>query len=96
MGTISSIAKGRVTAAVDSAGAQLMSLTLDLPEQEVEDTILHEMIHYYIAEHQIKDNKAHGREFMRMAQELNEKYGLHITKTVDGSKIPLSPLAPKI
>ncbi len=29
MGTISSIAKGRVTAAVDSAGAQLMSLTLD-------------------------------------------------------------------
>ena len=32
----------------------------------------HEMIHYYIAEHQIKDNKAHGREFMRMAQELNE------------------------
>ena len=54
------------------------------------------MIHYYIAEHQIKDNKAHGREFMRIAQELNEKYGLHITKTVDGSKIPLSPLAPKI
>ena len=29
MGTISSIAKDRVTAAVDSAGAQLMSLTLD-------------------------------------------------------------------
>lgn len=29
MSTISSIAKGRVTAAVDSAGAQLMSLTLD-------------------------------------------------------------------
>ena len=56
----------------------------------------HEMIHYYIAEHQIKDNKAHGREFMRMAQELNEKYGLHITKTVDGSQIPLSPLAPKV
>ena len=29
MGTISSIAKGRVTAKVDSAGAQLMSVTLD-------------------------------------------------------------------
>ena len=29
MGTISSIAKGRMTAAVDSAGAQLMSITLD-------------------------------------------------------------------
>ena len=29
MGTVSSIASGRVTAAVDSAGAQLMSLTLD-------------------------------------------------------------------
>jgi hypothetical protein len=33
---------------------------------------------------------------MRIAQELNEKYGLHITKTVDSSKIPLSPLAPKV
>ena len=29
MGTVSSIAKGRMTAAVDSAGAQLMSITLD-------------------------------------------------------------------
>lgn len=29
MGTVTSIASGRVTAAVDSAGAQLMSLTLD-------------------------------------------------------------------
>lgn len=29
MGTISTISSGRVTAAVDSAGAQLMSLTLD-------------------------------------------------------------------
>ena len=68
----------------------------DFDEETFINIMAHEMIHYYIAEHQIKDNKAHGREFMRIAQELNEKYGLHITKTVDGSKIPLSPLAPKI
>ena len=56
----------------------------DFDEETFINIMAHEMIHYYIAEHQIKDNKAHGREFMRIAQELNEKYGLHITKTVDG------------
>ena len=44
-----------------------------------------------------KKDKKKGRKWKtRIAQELNEKYGLHITKMVDGSKIPLSPLAPKI
>ena len=47
----------------------------------------HEMIHYYLAEHQIKDDKSHGKEFMRMAQELNEKYGLNITETLDASEM---------
>ena len=68
----------------------------DFDEETFINIMAHEMIHYYLAEHEIKDNKAHGRELMRMAQELNEKYGLHITKKVDGSKIPLAPHAPKV
>ena len=68
----------------------------DFDEETFINIMAHEMIHYYILEHEIKDNKPHGREFMRIAQELNEKYGLHITKKVDGSKIPLSPHAPKV
>lgn len=56
-------------------------------EQELREIIVHEMIHYYIAWNGIKDNKDHGREFMKIANELNEKYGLNITKTKDVSSL---------
>ncbi len=52
---------------------------IDLPEQEVEDTIIHEMIHYYIGYHQLKDTSAHGELFQRMMNEINLKYGRHLT-----------------
>jgi len=34
-------------------------------------------------------------DFMAMAQELNQKYGLNITTTFDASNTPNSPHAPK-
>ena len=37
---------------------------IDLPEQEIEDIIIHEMIHYHIAYNGIKDTSTHGRVFM--------------------------------
>ena len=57
----------------------------DLPEDVFRDIMVHELIHYYIAWNGIKDNGDHGREFMRIANEINEKYGLNITKTMDVS-----------
>ena len=39
--------------------------------------MVHEMIHYYIAWNNIKDNKTHGDEFMRIAEEMNTKYGFN-------------------
>ena len=51
----------------------------DLPEREVEDTLIHEMIHYYIAYHQLHDTSAHGELFHQMMNEINEKFGRHIT-----------------
>ena len=36
---------------------------IDLPEDVMEDIILHEMIHYYIAVNQLQDTSAHGRLF---------------------------------
>lgn len=50
----------------------------DLPENELEDVIIHEMIHYYIAYKQIKDSSAHGKIFQRMMNEINKRYGRHI------------------
>jgi hypothetical protein len=56
-----------------------ISVQTDLPEQELEDTILHEMIHYYILSYQMHDTSAHGEIFVRMMNDLNRKYGRHIT-----------------
>jgi len=52
---------------------------LDLPEEEVEDTLLHEMIHYHIAVGRLKDSSTHGRLFRAMMDELNRRYNRHIT-----------------
>ena len=56
-----------------------ISTLLDLPQEEVDDTILHEMIHYYILSNQLKDTSTHGRLFRKIMNEINAKYGRHIT-----------------
>ena len=48
-----------------------ISARFDLPEAEIEDTIIHEMIHYYIWQNGIKDTSAHGQEFRRIMEEKN-------------------------
>lgn len=56
-----------------------ISARLDLPEQEVEDTLLHEMIHLYIASKQLKDTSSHGPLFCQLMTDINLRYGRHIT-----------------
>ena len=56
-----------------------INVRIDLPEEVVEDTILHEMIHYYIAVNQWKDSSTHGVLFRREMQRINETGGRHIT-----------------
>lgn len=56
-----------------------ISVKFDIDEQELEDTILHEMIHFYILHKKIKDSSAHGPVFRRMMQDINERFGRHIT-----------------
>jgi predicted SprT family Zn-dependent metalloprotease len=53
----------------------------DLPENVMEDTIIHEMIHYYIGYNQLKDTSAHGTLFRQMMNDINSKFGRHITVT---------------
>ena len=66
----------------------------DFPEEDFREIMVHELIHYYIAWNGIKDNKDHGREFMRIANEINEKYGLNVTKTKDASSFKRTEKAP--
>lgn len=58
-----------------------ISTRMDLPESEVEDTIIHEMIHYYIDYNGIKDTSAHGQIFRQMMSDINTRFGRHITIT---------------
>ena len=51
----------------------------DLPEAEVEDAILHEMIHLDIMSSQQRDTSAHGRLFRAKMDDLNRRFGRHIT-----------------
>ncbi len=53
----------------------------DLTAEEVDNTILHEMIHYYILSNQLQDTSAHGRLFRQEMQRINNAIGSHITIT---------------
>lgn len=56
-----------------------ISTKFDLPESELEDILLHEMIHYEILSNQRQDTSAHGKLFRSRMKEINERYGRHIT-----------------
>ena len=74
----------------------LFSEYYDFDEDTFRNLMVHEMIHYYLAWNGVKTKKDHGEEFMAMAKELNEKYGLNITKTLDTSSFKRTEQAPKV
>lgn len=51
----------------------------DLSLDELDDVLIHEMIHYYIAYFNIKDSSAHGEVFRSMMHEINRRFARHIT-----------------
>lgn len=55
------------------------SICFDLPEEEWEDTIIHEMIHYYIGVNGLRDTSAHGKIFRKMMVTINQKFGRKLT-----------------
>ena len=59
--------------------AMRISKRFDVPEQELQDTVIHEMIHYYIGYNQLQDTSSHGALFRQMMQDINERYGRHLT-----------------
>lgn len=51
----------------------------DLPEEVLEDTIIHEMIHFYIFYNNFRDTSSHGEIFRTLMNEINSRFGRHIT-----------------
>ena len=58
----------------------------DFTERQFVDIMCHEMIHYYLAYFGIDRKARHGKEFNKMAKQLNQAYGLHITPYLDLSE----------
>lgn len=58
-----------------------ISTFYDRPMAYYIDTIVHEMLHYYIKYKGIKDTSSHGRVWKRMADKISREHGLTITRT---------------
>ncbi|MBO7588236.1 MAG: SprT-like domain-containing protein [Bacteroidaceae bacterium] len=56
-----------------------ISRRFDLPQNEIDDTIIHEMIHYYIGLFSPADMPGHSVLFRRMMADINTRYGRHIS-----------------
>ena len=58
-----------------------ISVFYDRPFEYYVDTIVHEMLHYYIKFKGIRDTSSHGRIWKEKAAEISRKYNLTITRT---------------
>lgn len=56
-----------------------LSSRYDLSETELEDIVIHEMIHFYISHAGLHDSSSHGQIFRRMMNEINRRFNRHIT-----------------
>lgn len=66
-----------------------ISTYYECTEREFQETLLHEMIHYYIMYKHIPDTSSHGKVFREIMHRLNSRYGWHITvsSSMRGRKI---------
>lgn len=56
-----------------------ISVRDDLPEEEYIDTLVHEMIHYYLAYNDIFDDAPHGTAFREKMQWITSTFGIKVT-----------------
>ena len=68
----------------------------DFTKKQFEDIFVHEMIHYYLAYFGEDTNCTHGKKFKKMAENLNRKYGLHVTPYLDLSQYKRRPGTPSL
>lgn len=71
---------------------------VDWTEETLRNALVHEMVHLYLDTTPHPPRRAHGKEFMQVSDELNKRYGLHISKRAKGLEfndivIPSTPIA---
>lgn len=62
----------------------------DRPERDIEDTIIHEMIHLYILVNKLRDTSAHGPVFRSIMDSINHRFNRQITISHKRSEEELS------
>ena len=55
-----------------------ISIRYDLPHEDYINTIVHEMIHYYIEYNNMQDDASHGKLFVSIMNKINAEYNLNI------------------
>ena len=55
-----------------------ISKRFDLPQEEIDDTIIHEMIHYWIGLYSPADMPGHSPLFRKMMKEINQRFDRNI------------------
>lgn len=65
----------------DSQHQLRFSTSFNLSEEELDDTLIHEMIHYFISFNGLRDRSSHGPLFKALMQAINETHGRNITIT---------------
>lgn len=68
----------------------------DFTKKQFEDILVHEIIHYYLVYFGEDTNCTHGKKFKKMAENLNRKYGLHVTPHLDLSQYKRRPGTPSL
>lgn len=56
----------------------VISTLFDHEEAEIEDAIIHEMIHLYIHHHHLHDKSTHGPVFRRIMADINQRFNRHV------------------
>jgi hypothetical protein len=72
----------------------MFSDCFDFDEKDFTEIMVHEMIHYYLYYIGEDVRLKHGKSFKKMARQLNHAYGLHVTPTIDLTKMKPRPDAP--
>lgn len=56
----------------------------DISAREIDDTLVHEMVHQYIYQNNIKDSSTHGRVFREFMHRINESFKNELKLMVSG------------
>lgn len=69
-----------------------LSTYFDRPINDLCETVVHEMVHMWIAVNNIRDNGSHGKQWQKKANEINKKYGFTISRCSSVDNCDINPI----